>query len=288
MQKDPAMPWTPCRSRRSPLALALLTSLAVACGEPMDDDEGTDSDALEPADPEDALDLLAPPELGPTEPLIAEVHYQTRWNQYPAGAWTTVTDLGYRVTVERGGLVNYSAALVECLDARGHGSSINPTQTTRAVFESLTSPAPGLLDARTFTASRFCHAHYLVARSDDDTLGLPEEPALAGLSLWVAGRYQAPGAEEGDEVPFEIAATSPFGALFELPTGDMAEGSDEPMRATIVIERELDTLLDGVDFEHDDDDARARQVVENAVAHTTVTLTLTPLDPDAPLPTSTS
>lgn len=77
------------------------------------------------------------------------------------------------------------------------------------MFESLTSPAPGLLDARTFTASRFCHAHYLVARSDDDTLGLPEEPALAGLSLWVAGRYQAPGAEEGDEVPFEIAATSP-------------------------------------------------------------------------------
>ena len=287
------------RERRQLGRWVVLGALTLAaCVEQLDDGDGAgsdDPDAIEDAATNDADDERVPEVTEPAGALIAEVRYQTRWDRSPEGPWTTTNDLGYTITVERGYLVNYSAALVECLDARGHGESVNLTETPTPWMEPLAPARPGAFESRAFTAARYCHVHYLVARSDAETDGLPidHEPALEGLSVWLEGHYLAPGASQGEELDFTISTSAPFGAIYELTPNIEFEAqtetpldADAPLRATVALERQLDTLFDAVDFDDSDSDSdgHARQVVENVVSHARLSISLAPLDPDAPLP----
>ncbi len=275
------------------LALAL-----AGCVE--DDSDGPTATAGTDAITDDTADapaqVRAPEATARDGAVIAQVHYQTRWDQHlePEGPWTTTNDLGYTITVERGYLVNYSAALVECLDARGHGESINLSETRVPFMEALAPAGAGAFDSRAFPAARYCHVHYLVARGDAETEGMPaeHEPALEGLSVWLEGHYLAPGDQgPGDAVDFSISTGAPFGALYELTPNlalddELELELDTPLRATVVLERQRDTLLDGVDFANDSDDAHARRVIENVVSHAQLSISLEPLEPDAPLPSA--
>jgi hypothetical protein len=204
-------------------------------------------------------------------PVSGTIAYVAAWDTSgvtfdAAGGWTTVSDLGYDVHVERGYVVTYSATMNACDHATGlldwaasvfapHRASAghdtlgpDPAAVQPIVVASLTSPETSELGTVTVHEFSYCQGHALSARA------AAGDTAMAGLTLWIEGTYRAPGSTA--ETPFVLLTADAYGGLYDL-TG----ASGMPVHAVVgrpirvTIERRLATLFDGVDFLHSPDAA---------------------------------
>lgn len=218
------------------------------------------------------------------------------------GSWRTTNDLGFEVEVTGGYLVTYSMQLVECEEADGaEGSEESEVESAslggmwQALFggglaraghayvedgpavmnipqiEGLAAPRALDLGTRYVGEARYCSAHYLVARADDETAdeSWPEDVDMWRIALHLEGTWRAAGDEEA--TPFEIRTNLGNARLDALAEAlDTSTGS-----ATLTVYRELGTLFDGVDFETEgaDNDALARGVLAALIDHTELEIT---------------
>lgn len=212
----------------------------------------------------------------PAPPVSGDIVYAASWVWGDAvahadGGWSVTNDLGYTVTVERGYVVDFSTQLIACEHSHawggiawleklvgvavvqaGHSSGdVDPAALTTATAEPIHSPALRELGTVTVNEPDYCEGHYLVARADGDTLNLPDDLDLHGMSLTIEGTYQR--ADMDAPVTFTAQTALANGAITTLSRVDLAgfrdvhvEISDEPVYVTI--QRRLDTLFDGVDF----------------------------------------
>ena len=204
-------------------------------------------------------------------------------------ALTLETDLGYRVVISRGYTIAYSVQLVECpneeepIDVPGIGRRIlklmgprlawaghsemapNPAAIEISQAENILLQAPIDMGQVTLSSGRYCQFHYLIARGQRETLALPDDIDMVGMSVLLEGTYQL-----ADEEPtaFSISTTRAYGLLTDLMPADAQDAlevdlgyNDVIMRVT----RNLDRLFDGVDFETMTEEQQASQVLEQIV-----------------------
>ena len=231
------------------------------------------------------------------------VSYRLEWDQegvvpHSGGAgWQTTNDRGYRVHLERGYLVNYSMELVECpkeaLESgtdplwawfpvqtawAGHmPTTPNPAAIHTPHIEALHAPVDFEVGSMLLAAQRYCRIHYLVARANRSAVGLPEDVDMVERSLWVRGTYQ--GAAAATAQPFELATSAANATLTDLfPPGRFGSqgaaivvdtGKED---ARVVIHRRLKPLFDGVDFDTMPPARIERQVLQNLINQTEITV----------------
>lgn len=188
------------------------------------------------------------------------------------GTWSVQTDLGYEVVVERGYVVSASVQLTECEQhagvmgrfweslgliprARaGHGGRRNPAAITQGVTESLVSLTDREAGSAHALSASYCGVHYLVAPGDAATRFLPENPQMVDRTLYVEGRWRAPGSSEW--VAFVVDTSLNWGILTKLyPPGlYQYEGEERVVDtskggALVVVRRNAAWLFDGIDFQ---------------------------------------
>lgn len=243
---------------------------------------------------------------GATEPARVTYHLEWDWGSAspaPDGAgWRVVNDLGYRVRVRRGYIVNYSLALSESeppdpdagrastgfrdawsmpVALAGHSNGRpDPTAVELARVESLAAPEAFEVPTLRVPPARYAKFHYLVARANYKAVNLPEDVDMSGLSLYLQGCYQAPKSETWR--PFEIKSSMANGALRSLsdgvPGGELNTGTHH---ADIHVRRDLGRLFDGLDFQETPTRRRPWRILSNLITFTTVTLDLEPIDGEA-------
>lgn len=205
-----------------------------------------------------------------------------RVTRIEGGGWSVDTDLGYRVHVTSGWLVDYSVSLGLC-DSGGEGggeSALGRFFGVRSAYahedgdastidlqhaEDLTgSLEPHRPWSAAFPAARYCRAHWLAGRGDP-RLDSPEGVDLQGRSLVLAGTW------ERDGVLHELAVSTwwPQGYLVDLDaiTAPGAADDGEARVARITVKRSLGTLFDGIDLESATDEVLAGRVLENLALH---------------------
>lgn len=229
------------------------------------------------------------------------VGYRLEWSwgstqADPSGSgWQTVNDRGYRVHLERGYLVDYSMELVECpkealesgvdslwawLPARAAWAGHMPTTPNPAAIhtphvEALHAPVDFDVGSIQLAAQRYCRIHYLIARSNRSAVGLPEDVDMVERSLYVRGTYQATTAATPRS--FELATSAANAVLTELfPPGRVgAQGAAIVVdtgreNARVVIQRQLQSLFDGIDFDTMPPARIERQVLQNLIDRTVI------------------
>ncbi len=223
-----------------------------------------------------------------------EVVYALEWDlsrieRVAGGGWSVTNDLGHRFEVTRGFLVSASAELVECAPEAswwrsilgpsvawaGHGGDVNPAAVTASRVESLTG-----LDALEFGAvrlgpSRYCQVHYLIGRADTQTLDMPTDLDLEGVSLLLEGTWTPPG---GEPAPFKVETGLATAVLFDLfPPGGFGKITsafelelEGTVGALVRVERVPGALLDGVAPDEMGEEAMARQILRNIIRSTRI------------------
>ena len=211
---------------------------------------------------------------------LSEVSYGLSWSWGTAHAergsgWSTDTDRGTHVVVERGGLVDRTMALVPCarvhdseekgmlgmLDlfgllhaARACDDEDDASTVDRAVIEPLDGPSEQVLGRASFAPETYCKVFYRVGRATGGSHG-PKNPGdMLGHTLTLSGTWSV---ADSAPTPFHLEADMAWGAMAPLPALHGA-GS-----ANLVLERQLGAIFDGVDFAHDTDAQAARQVLRN-------------------------
>ncbi len=208
------------------------------------------------------------------------VYYELSWNDdgiietHDNGSWTTETDLGYRVRVDSGMVVNYSAQLVECDEGAvdicadeasaslwrqlgvgiprawaGHSSGeSDPSAVEETHAQSLTSHATLASGSALAQPAVYCRSHYLAGPLTDTTENKPDDDSLIGNTLWIDGSYTAPGSQEA--IPFSLATTSAYGAFDDLASenGDADVLQSGHASALVRISRPRGRMFDGIDF----------------------------------------
>jgi len=215
-------------------------------------------------------------------PAIDGVEYQLSWasdgTTPETEGWSVETDLGYRVHVKEGWINNYSVQLVPCPEVArisvgvgvahaGHPEDADPSAVYGQV-QSLTDPTD-LWTTLDLDTTSYCSVHYVVGHVDEDSTGLPEEPDLFGVSLWMQGEIVTP---EGEILPLEIATHRAHADLLEelaLLTTDLRDTHI----AKVVVTRNLATLFDGIDFTAAPDDVDWA-VLSNLIADLQVEVTV--------------
>ena len=287
--------------RHGHLLVTLLMVWAVtACGDAASDPSPTDAmtggGAAEiPTGGDDAAEN---PDVVERGVWVESARYELTWDWGEAWedeevGWRVVLDDGVEVHVQRGYLVNYSVSLAPCdlaaaaprppapwavalLDVvlgtsvahAGHGDEADPSTARASRVEDLARPGVVVLDELSFAGNLYCRVHYLVARSDTGTEAMPEEVDMENASLHLEGTWQRPGEEA---VAFEIHASLAHGLLPELDevvVGEVAAGTS----VVVTVERRLDGLLKGVDFEAMGGDELARVVLSNLMGEAEVSV----------------
>ena len=234
------------------------------------------------------------------------IYYELHWDDEgvidkgPDGAWTTLTDLGYRVQITEGFIVNYSAQLVECGEdeytlceeqtawhetgwrsfglgmpfARaGHGSGENdPSAVEKVYAQSLTASASLQYGAALAAPAVYCRTHYLAGPLTTNAEGGIEDETRRGLTLWATGYYTPP--EGGSPVRFAIETTSAYGVFGDLRN---AEGNivilDSGQHAALVhVQRPRGRMFDGIDFKTESAEKAAKVALANLVRDSSVTI----------------
>ena len=188
----------------------------------------------------------------------------------PAG-WQFSTDLGYRVALEEGYVTSYAVQALECEHAHGfaawlrslvsvafagHPAEKNPAQLSKPTVENLLSLDRLKLGTVTVNEPSYCQVHYVAAKAPPGLEQTPDE--VAGSSLYLQGTYQ----RDAEVEPFVIRSDLVWGKVHPLQNADYDE-----VRALIgetlevVLERKLDTLFDGVNFETDSEETVAKTVL---------------------------
>lgn len=210
---------------------------------------------------------------------------RARVSEHPSGGWSVVTDLGYAVHVTRGWVVDQSFAFGPCVvpdagarrvptlavrAAHAHGEDDPSTLTVFAVEDLValadTDPFPAL-----FAPTKYCRAHWLVARAIESPATHLRREAL-GSSLHVDGAWSR-GAEAG-EVHIDtwwthgrlvdLAATTVGG----LPSDDVARA------ARVTVTRNAGAMFDGIDFAQANHREVAWGVLDRLTETATVSVTL--------------
>jgi hypothetical protein len=200
--------------------------------------------------------------------------------------WSVVTNLGYRVDVTTGWLVNYSVSLGSCdsaatsrrpffdlgiRNALAHATD-DPSTLTMQHAENLARPEDSTWWSTAFPAQRYCRAHWLVARATA-AVDAPPEAMLPERSLQLQGAWSR-GTKSG---LIDIDTWWPRGTLRDLsaitPTSELAHASEANEPASVVsirVERTLRTLFDGIDFETESAAVIADAVLVNVTARATM------------------
>jgi len=213
------------------------------------------------------------------------VAYDLSWNldriEFAASGaqWEVTTDRDFRVRVDGGYINSHSVELLPCEPealrqmsegqswfvrpaAATHLPSLNPTSFHSARVESLTDLRVRRTVQRLAPGAAYCEAHYLIARADDASRGLPMEMDLLGKTLYVHGAVLS---ADGSQVPFELVTASANGLRVDIP--ELAPGTSD---VVIRIERRLGMLFDGIDFNGSASRAWTRQILANLIAATSV------------------
>jgi hypothetical protein len=225
-----------------------------------------------------------------------DINYAMTWDWGTATptdtGWQVTNDLGYMIAVEKGYLVSHSIQLLECNDSdesagligdffeantaeANHGGDDNdPSAILIPLVEELGSASSSDFGAVNVPYRQYCTAHYLVARSDSVTRNMPDDIDMYGQSLYLEGTYQVVDSEA--VVPFTLQTSLANGTIADIRLST----NTEPMRVEISdevihidIQRQLDTLFDGVDFETMDADEQARTVLWSLIRDTRVLVT---------------
>ena len=231
-----------------------------------------------------------------SDPGPGQVRYILGWDtgrvMDAEGGWVVETDLGYLVEVSGAYLVSFSMEIVECvpdpsilgaiwslLDPvatawAGHpGDGLNPAAIASSRVEDMVSLETTVAGMTEPGADRYCRAHYLVARADALTEGLPEDVVLEGRSLFLEGVWSRGGERRAFVIETSLAA----GMLHEIypPGGFGQEGlafeADTGSGGVEVrITRDPAAFFDGVDFETMSERDMARQALRNLIAATII------------------
>lgn len=234
-----------------------------------------------------------------------EVRYRLDWDHTrleatPEGTWATTTDRGYRVTLTRGWLTSYQMSMVPCWLIEGTGARIAPGDDTgRSPLHRLWSliggvahaghddePDPSLIDASrvevladlassAFGAVRvpaetYCKTHYVAARSDDDTTGMPSGIDYDRITMHLEGTWAL---ADGTPTAFTVRTALAAGKnLALLPVGGV-EGDDLRLDPStggfeVTVYRRPGGWFDGIDFANiADEEAIDRAVLQNLTRH---------------------
>ena len=219
-----------------------------------------------------------------------EIRYHLTWDWGDAeptdGGWRVITDRGYEVEVTEGYLVTYSVQLAPCaedewgrgFDLRrlfgmgrawaGHGGEEDPSAWLTGIAEPLGTPQPISLEPVPLDAGLYCNAHYLVARAQSKTRGLPDALNMVGTSLYIQGTAALDG---GEPQPFAIWSTLPVGELTAwsdpVSAVDLSDGSVD-----VTFTRDLGRLFDGVAFQTMSDESVEKTVLLGLIERLSVTL----------------
>lgn len=161
-------------------------------------------------------------------------------------------DEGYLITLDRAFIVVTSVELVPCgnLDAEAIGPVHVPSTPLKSgipvvadVSEIIGEEYPVAELAP--PVGEYCAIRIQIGPADDDAEGLPDDPDMVGLSIYLEGEYD-------DEEPFLITSASSFTGTIELKdeSGNSSPLQlDEPGRTHVLAGAAYDTWLDGVDFD---------------------------------------
>lgn len=228
----------------------------------------------------------------PLAPITGSVSYELAWgaDEVALGnqGWQTTNDLGYAVEVTSGYLVTMSVELVACPDEATSDPFATVTDGLRLALaprqafagHSLGGEEPthwvinqsdSLIDLKELSVATaleadatYCSVHVLFAQAVESTLDLPDSPDMAGVTLYLAGTATHP---DGVEAPFEVATGLANGVLVEL-------ADPLPGDATVLVrvERDLQALVDGIDFAGDPADY-SLQLARNLASATHIEIT---------------
>ncbi|MCB0034459.1 MAG: hypothetical protein KDE51_10590 [Anaerolineales bacterium] len=186
-------------------------------------------------------------------------------------------DLGYTITLEEGYVANATIELIPCeselawlapaVAYAGHGTGeIDASRVVVTLVESLTEPQRVTFTAVHSSTTTYCQAYYLVAPQLDQNEQIYNGVDMSQKSLYVRGFYTAAGSTT--TIPFEIETHLPWGTF-----GDLHYESAQASNGHIIVQRQFDTLFDGVDFAQQPAAEQAtimlRGLLENTVFITT-------------------
>lgn len=227
----------------------------------------------------------------------AALTYTLRWNwgkasPGPAGVgWQVITDRGDQVWIKRGYLVTGNLEMVACpyqpnssalgnslwqtlFGARtayaGHGGGKGDASRIAApVVEALTTPTTTVLSAVLGAEPFYCLTHYLVAPGVAWGPGLPEEVNMVGVTLFLKGEVKPANKADAPAQPFTIQSNLAWGTVKEVQQSSSTTQNLPPVAipqgapTQLVVERSLDTLLNGVDFVTMTADEQAKTILRN-------------------------
>ncbi len=232
------------------------------------------------------------------ETTSGQIEYLARWNHEGVtpleSGWAVTNDQGYVIEVHQGYMVTYGASLVPCPEPvddglgvflrsllgigtayAGHSGDADPSAVNDSRVESVSAPTSWRIGQVSVPAARYCEAHYLVARADDETRDMPAAIDLDRKSLYLAGTYRAPG--ETVVKPFEVDTSLANGVIHPLATSDDTSGIDlGSENVQVVIERPLAGLFDGAAFETMSASVIERQILTSLMRHTSVSTSISP------------
>lgn len=203
---------------------------------------------------------------------------------YPEeGGFDVETDLGYRVHVAEAWILSHSVSFGLCDTAAGtaseqaswwgfgvrsahaHVEDTDPSTIEASWIEDLTR-AHDVELSTSFTAARYCRAHWLLARPTDPTTGA-EGVSMENRSILVKGTFE----RGGEAVPFAIDTWWPHGILLDVPgtmeplAYESARRDGEARHAFVTVTRHLGRLFDGIDFEAASQDQIDGLTIDNLV-----------------------
>lgn len=203
--------------------------------------------------------------------------------------WSVTNNLGYRIQIERGYLVNRSIELIACEHNHtagvssiisalflpqpayaGHGNTEHDTsRISRPFVETLTTPGPVELETVTGMEPAYCQMHYLIAPGIETAKNLPDDADMLNVSLFIEGTYQTQ--DSNTAVPFTITTDLAWGTVTDLAAGE-AGLSLENQTNSVTIRRRLGALFNDVDFNEMSGKAQAKAVLRSLVKNVTITI----------------
>lgn len=264
--------------RRPSLALAL--TLVAGC------DGGEPRLSADAGDAIDAMDAISDAMFDATTALTpGEIRYRLDWDHdglevAADGTWSLTTDLGYHVALTRGWLTSYQLSMVPCwlvegtgaartpawhrlwsliggVAHAGHDDEPDPSRVAASRVEPLIGLAAVDFGAAQVPAEEYCKAHYVAARADDDTAGVPEAYAGERITLHLEATWAAPGDDTAHAFTVRTALAAGKNLALVPPGGAEADAlrlrSDEAGFEVTVYRRPAG-WFDGIDFATADDE----------------------------------
>ena len=146
----------------------------------------------------------------------------------------------------------------------GHGDPTRPTRTGVVRPEWPMSQAnPVFMDTLDPPDYDYCRVHYLVGRVPDTPMTQSSHADLIGLSMSIDGTYQAPGTPTAQ--PFQVRTSAAHGTLSDLAANGQGTGLRLREGDRLIVQRNFESLFNGVVFDAMADKEIARHILRNIV-----------------------